>query len=52
MLPCPAPTAPPNLRNYSVEVTLSQEEGLNTYSISLISLVIFMGSLSLSLNIF
>lgn len=52
MLPCPAPTAPPNLRNYSVEVILSQEEGLNTYSISLISLVIFMGSLSLSLNIF
>lgn len=47
-----ASTAPANLRNYSTEATLSQEEGLNTHCISLISLVIFMGSFSLSLNIF
>lgn len=47
-----ASTAPANLRNYSTEATLSQEEGLNTRCISLISLVIFMGSFSLSLNIF
>lgn len=52
LLLCPASTAPAILGNYSIEATLSQKEGLNTRCISLISLVIFMGNFSLSLNIF